>query len=218
MKDDLQGAILQRDKETYAIVPRTPVGIVTAEVLEKLAAVIRKYDIPITKITSGQRFALVGIQENEIEQIWKELGLDIGRATELCLHYVQACPGTAVCRFGVQDSLGLGSELEKDFLGVDFPAKIKIGVSGCPMCCAESLLRDVGIFGKKKGWTVTFGGNAGRRPRIADVVGEDLSKDEAVKLVNKCLDYYNDNARKKERTSRFMNRTGFEALQEYLAQ
>ena len=60
MSEHPTGAILQRDKKTYAIVPRTPVGLVTPDDLEALAGVARKYDIPIIKITSGQRFALVG--------------------------------------------------------------------------------------------------------------------------------------------------------------
>ncbi len=112
MNDESKGAILQRDKKTYAIVPRTPVGLVTPENLEKIVEVTRKYQIPIIKITSGQRLALVGMKETDIDNIWNDLGMDIGKATELCLHYVQACPGNSVCKFGLQDSLELGTEIE----------------------------------------------------------------------------------------------------------
>ena len=150
MGNEIQGAILQRDKKTYAIVPRIPVGLVTPEIFEKISAVVRKYDIPIMKITSGQRLALVGIEKNDISNVWQDLEMDQGKATELCLHYVQACPGTDVCKFGKQDSLGMGRELEELFKDKDLPAKVKIGVSGCPFCCAESYLRDIGLFGKKK--------------------------------------------------------------------
>ena len=150
MPDIPKGAILQRDKETYAIVPRTPVGLVSPEDLERIVKVARKYQIPLIKITSGQRFALVGMKKNDVDKIWEDLGMDVGKATELCLHYVQACPGTAVCKFGVKDSLGLGMEIEKFFSGMDLPAKVKIGVSGCPFCCGESFVRDIGILGKKR--------------------------------------------------------------------
>jgi NAD(P)H-nitrite reductase large subunit len=216
MSDDMEGAILQRDKKTYAIVPRTPVGLVSPELLEGIAKVVRKYNIPIIKITSGQRLALVGIKEEEIEQIWNELKMDIGRAIELCLHYVQACPGTTVCKFGMQDSLGLGMEIEKNYYDIELPAKVKIGVSGCPFCCAESLVRDIGIIGKKKGWTLAFGGNSGRHPRVADILAEDISKDEVLSLLKKCLEYYKLNGKKKERTARFIERTGIEAMKRYL--
>ena len=139
MADHPKGAILQRDKQTYAIVPRTPVGMLTPDDLESLARVARKYQIPVIKITSGQRFALVGIKKEDVDKIWDDLGMDVGKAVELCLHYVQACPGIAVCKFGIQDSLGLGTEIESFFSGMDLPAKVKIGVSGCPFVVVKAL-------------------------------------------------------------------------------
>lgn len=207
-----EGAILQRDKMTYAIVPKTPVGLVSADVLEKIAGVVRKYQIPIVKITSGQRLALVGLQREQIEPAWADLGIGIGQATALCLHYVQACPGNSVCKFGVNDSLGLGTELDETLDGMGFPAKLKVGVSGCPMCCAESYLRDVGLFAKSKGWTVVVGGNAGGRPRIGDVLAADLPRAEAVALTLKFLRYYQDQGNPRERTARFLQRLGIEAV------
>jgi len=216
MSDIPKGAILQRDKKTYAIVPRTPVGLVTPEELEAIANVARKYQIPVIKVTSGQRFALVGMQKDDVEKIWEDLHMDVGKATELCLHYVQACPGTAVCKFGVQDSLGLGIELEKFFSGMDLPAKVKIGVSGCPFCCGESFVRDIGILGKKKGWTLIIGGSSARRPRIGDVMLENLSSKEIIELTKSCLTYYQDKAKKRERMARFVDRIGIENMQEAL--
>ena len=217
MEKEPRGAILQRDKKTYAIVPRTPSGMVSPEILEGLTRVVRKYNIPIMKVTSGQRLALVGIDGEDIDTIWKELEMDVGRAFELCLHYVQACPGTAVCKYGQQDSLGLGLEIEKFFYDYELPAKLKIGVSGCPFCCGESYVRDIGIIGKKKGWIVTFGGNSGGRPRIADVLAEDVSKSEVLALIKKSLDFYRDNGKKKERTARFVERIGIEEIKKHLA-
>ena len=214
MSEHPKGAILQRDKQTYAIVPRTPVGLVTPDDLENIVKVVRKYNIPVVKITSGQRFALVGIQKEEVEDIWKELKMDVGKATELCLHYVQACPGTAVCKFGVQDSLGLGIEIERFFSGMDLPAKVKIGISGCPFCCGESYVRDIGIFGKKKGWTFIVGGSSARRPRIGDVLLDDLTAEEVLDLTKRFLEYYGTKAKKRERTARFVDRIGFENMKE----
>ncbi len=214
MADTPRGAILQRDKETYAIVPRSPAGLLTAENLEAFASVVRKYEIPVVKITSGQRVALVGIKGEDVEKVWNDLGMDAGKATELCVHYAQACPGTAVCRFGVQDSLGLGLELEKFFEGVDLPAKLKFGVSGCPFCCAESYVRDLGIIGKKSGWTVAVGGHSGGRPRIADEIAEDLTTEQVLDLCKKSLDHYRSNAKKKERMSAFVDRIGLESFKQ----
>ena len=211
------GAILQRDNKTYAIVPRTPVGLVTPEDLEKIAAVARKFSVPIIKITSGQRFALVGIKRDEVDDVWRELGLDVGQATELCLHYVQACPGTTVCKFGQQDSLDLGRKIEEFFIGMDLPAKVKIGVSGCPFCCSESFVRDIGVFGKKSGWNLVVGGSSARRPRIGDLVRENLPADEIIPLVKRILEYYRDNGKKRERLAKFVDRIGIENVKDVLA-
>lgn len=216
MKPEEKGAILQRDKTTYAIVPRTPAGMVSPEILERMARVAREHEIPIMKITSGQRLALVGIREDDIDAVWRDLGMDVGHAIELCLHYVQACPGTVVCKFGKQDSIGLGMEIENFFYDYDLPAKVKVGVSGCSFCCGESYVRDIGVIGKKSGWTVTFGGNAGGRPRVADVLAQDVAKEEVIELIKKCLVYYRENARKKERTARFIERTGIEEMKKHL--
>lgn len=213
-EDTPRGAILQRDKKTYAIVPRTPVGLVSPQVLEAISSVVRKYKLPIVKITSGQRLALIGMKREEVDRIWHDLKMEVGPAIELCVHYVQACPGTEVCRFGVRDSLGMGLKLEKIYVGMDLPAKVKIGVSGCPFCCAESYVRDIGLIGKKKGWIVTFGGNSGGRPRIGDVLAENLSDAEAEALVRRCLEFYRDNVGKKLRTARYVEKVGIESIKQ----
>lgn len=212
MEDGPRGAILQRDRKTYAIVPRTPAGIVAPEDLENIVKVARRYAIPVIKMTSGQRMALVGIKEEDVDNIWKELGMTVGEATAPCLHYVQTCPGTETCKYGVQDSLGLGLKLEEVNQDLNLPAKLKMGVSGCPRCCGESYVRDIGLIGTAKGWTVTFGGNSGGRPRIGDVVAKDLQVDEAVGMVRRLLEYYRDNGKPGERTPRFAERVGIETI------
>ena len=215
MTEDIpRGAILQRDRKTYAIVPRTPVGLVSPEVLDAISSIVRKYNIPVTKITSGQRLALIGMKREEVNKIWNELKMEVGPAIELCVHYVQACPGTEVCKFGVRDSLGMGLQLENLYVGMDLPAKLKMGISGCPFCCAESYVRDIGLIGKKKGWIITFGGNSGGRPRIGDIIAQDVADVEAVALVQRCLEYYRDNVEKKLRTARFVEKVGIETIRQ----
>lgn len=216
MHESPRGAILQRDKQTYAIVPRTPVGLISSEVLDQISQVVKKYKIPIVKITSGQRMALVGMRAEEVDAIWQDLKMGVGPAMELCVHYVQACPGNSVCTFGVQDSLGLGLALENMFvdIGSETPAKMKMGISGCPMCCGESYVRDFGAFGRKSGWTVIFGGNSGGRPRIGDVLAENLTKDQVLELARRCISFYRGQGKKKERTARFVDRLGIEAIKQ----
>jgi NAD(P)H-nitrite reductase large subunit len=212
MTEGPKGAILQRDKETYAIVPRIPMGVLTPEILEKLANVARKYDVRIIKITSGQRIALVGIKHQDVNNAWNDLELEVGPAEGLCVHYVQACPGTETCKFGQGDSLGLAAKIEKMYVGKkDFiPAKTKFGISGCKLNCAESFVRDIGAFAAPDGWTVVVGGNSGGRPRIGNVIAEKLSEEGTIELMKRILDYYAKNAGQRERLPRFIERIGAE--------
>jgi NAD(P)H-nitrite reductase large subunit len=196
---------IKRNK-TYNVLPGTQMGVLTAEYLEKLAEIARKHNIPFFKITSAQRLAIVGLTPETAEQIWKELGQKSGPKKPPGIHYIQACPGVQWCKYGRQDSLALGEKLEKTFGGLALPAKTKVGISGCPLNCCESYVRDIGVFGKKNGWTLVFGGNGGGCPRIADIVAEDLADDEVLELISRCLDFYRENARQMERTGRLMRR------------
>jgi NAD(P)H-nitrite reductase large subunit len=197
---------MNRNK-TFNILPGTQMGMLSTEYLEKLTGIAKKYGIPFFKITSAQRLAIVGHTQETAEQIWQELGQKTGPKKPVGIQYIQACPGVKWCKYGRQDSLALGEKLEKAFDDLPLPARTKVGVSGCALNCCESYVRDIGVFGKKNGWTLVFGGNAGGCPRIGDIIAENLSADEVIDLVGKCLDVYGKNARKLERTARFMTRT-----------
>ncbi|MDD1703431.1 MAG: NAD(P)/FAD-dependent oxidoreductase [Methanoregula sp.] len=202
------GAKLQKDGRTYAIQTRIPAGVVTPEALETIARIAKEYRIPLVKITSGQRFLLVGVEENDIAAVRKELG-PLGTASiSPGVRYVQSCPGISYCRNGTQNSLELARQISDDYAGKDFPAKIKIGVSGCPRCCGESKVRDIGLMGSAKGWTVFFGGHSGFKVQEGMQVATGLSSEEARDLVARLLAYYKSHAETKERTSRFVERVG----------
>lgn len=178
-----------------------------------MAALARKYNIPKTKITGAQRIAFLGMEEAAIAALREELNLPTGSPQgHHRVHYVQACPGKTWCKYGHQDALGLGERIKALELDGPLPAKVKVGVSGCRFCCCESWMRDVGLAGESKGWRFTFGGNAAGRPRVGDVVAEQLSADEAVELVRKTLNYYLKEAKFKSRSARFMERNGIEEL------
>ena len=216
MTGSTKGALLQRDGKRYAVVTRMPAGIVTPDDLEKIARIGRKYRVPMLKITSGQRFALIGLEPGDVADVFQELGPLAQPESAPCVKFVQACLGTEMCRYGNQDSIGLARALEERFRDQTFPAKIKIGVSGCQRCCGESQIRDLGIMGTNRGWTVFFGGNAGRKARIGDIVASDLTAAEVMDCAGRLLEYYQRNAHAKERTARFMEHIGMETLKSEL--
>lgn len=207
------GAILQRDGKTYAVATRIPAGIITPEQLETIARTGRKFKVPILKITSGQRFLFAGLGPEDVPRVISDLGPLAKPETAPCVKFVQACLGIDWCKYGKQDSMGLARTIDEKFKDQTFPAKIKIGVSGCPRCCSESHTRDIGLAGTPNGWTVFFGGNAGTRPRLGDLIARDLSADEAVDCAERLAGYYRSHAKPHERTARFMERIGMDVLQ-----
>lgn len=200
------------DQKNYTVVPGLNMGLFSPKELENILVVINKYEVPMTKITSAQRLALLGMNKEEAAALQQELKEYIRPVPVNGVHYVQACPGSQWCKYGSADSLALGEKLEKLSLAQPLKAKVKVGVSGCRMCCTEPWVRDVGIFATKKGWTLIFGGNGGGKPRIGDVVAEQLSDEQVLALVEKCLTVYQENAKPHLRTARFMERFGIEAL------
>lgn len=201
-------------QKTYAVVPGLNMGLFAPKDLEAILQVINRYEVPATKITSAQRLALLGMTEEEMAALKTELKSHVRKTAINGVHYVQACPGLKWCKYGTGDSLALGEKLEKISMENPLKAKVKVGVSGCRMCCTEPYLRDVGIFASKKGWTLIFGGNGGGRPRIGDIVATNLSDDEVLALVKKCLTVYQEDSKPPSRTARFMERFGIDALKE----
>lgn len=218
-KNDLpeKGAILQRDKQTYAIAPHIPGGIILDfNLLRKIADVAEKHGAQAIKLTSAQRVAIVGIAEDKIDQVWAELAMPKGAATGLCVRSVKICPATHFCRLAQQDAVTLGLELDKRYHGMELPSKFKMAVSGCMNSCSEPAIKDLGIMGTPKGYTVMIGGNAGVKPRLGDVLAQNVHPDEVLPLVDKILAYYQANANKYERMGRMIDRLGLEKVRQDL--
>ena len=211
MADDLleKGAILQRDKENFAIAPHIPGGIITDfNLLRKLADVAEKYGAQAIKLTSAQRVAVVGLKEEDLDQVWADLGLVPGAAIGLCVRSVKICPGTDFCRIGMQDAVGVGLKLDEKYHGFELPFKFKMGVSGCPNNCSESSIKDIGLVGMQKGWRVVAGGFvSGLKPRLADIVATGLNDEEAMELTDKIIEWYQQ-AGKKKRLGRVIDDVG----------
>lgn len=216
LNDGEKGVVLQRDRETYAIAPHLPCGLVTPETLRKLAEVAEKYHVSALKITSAERIALVGIKEEDVDKVWADLGMERGQVVGICVRSIKACPGTSYCKRGQQDSLGVGLLLDQKYHGLQLPGKMKMGVSGCPNQCGETNFKDIGLVGTPKGWRVYVGGNGGTNARIGQLLAQHLDTDQALALVDRILDYFRTNAKPKERLGKTIERLGLDDLKQSL--
>ncbi len=214
-----KGAVLQRDKQTYAIAPHIPGGIILDfNFLRKIVDTAEKYGAKALKLTSAQRIAIVGIEEDKIDQVWDELGMQKGHAIGLCVRSIKICPATHFCKRGQQDAVTLGLELDKKYHGMDLPSKFKMSVAGCANSCSEPAVRDIGIMGTPKGYTIMIGGNAGIKPRLADIFAENVPQEEVIPLVDKIIGYYKDNAKSYERLGNMIDRLGLDKLKQDLGE
>lgn len=218
IQESPRSGIVQKDKETVALIPEIKFGMMTPEDLEKIAAVACKYEIPVIKITSAQRIALVGVKPEHVEAVWEELGMEPGNGLGTGLNYIKACPGEAVCRLGQRDSLAIAERIYDVVKPMGIETKLKFGISGCPLACGEGVIRDIGIFGKKStGWTIQIGGNSGLNARLGEVLAKDLDDEQLLQVVTKLMLYYKENMRTKERMYRFVPRMGgVEAIKQAL--
>ena len=211
MKKDIveKGAILQRDRETYAIAPHIPGGLTDTATLRKICDVADKYRLQL-KLTSAQRIALFGVREEELDAIWAELAQKPGATIGLCVRSVKICPGTTHCKRGIQDSISLGLKIDHLYHAMHLPNKLKIGVAGCMLSCAEVAVKDIGVMGTPQGWRVLVGGNAGARPRLADLLIETPADErEVLAVVDRIIAWYR-NCGREVRIGRLVEELGID--------
>ncbi|MGI5355071.1 nitrite reductase large subunit NirB [Streptomyces sp. CA-252508] len=193
---------------SYSIVPRIPGGEITPEKLIVIGEVARDFGL-YTKITGGQRIDLFGARVDQLPQIWTRLvdaGFESGHAYGKSLRTVKSCVGQTWCRYGVQDSVKMAIDLELRYRGLRAPHKLKSAVSGCARECAEAQSKDFGVIATANGWNLYVGGNGGATPRHADLLAQDLSDAELIRLIDRFLMFYIRTADRLERTAAWLER------------
>jgi nitrite reductase (NADH) large subunit len=214
--NDRVHANIQRDG-TFSVVPRIYGGVTSAAQLRRIADVADKYDVPMVKITGGQRIDLLGIPKERLPDVWRDLGMPSGYAYAKAFRTCKTCVGTEFCRYGVGDSTSLGVQIERRFQGIETPAKLKLATAGCPRNCSEATTKDVGAVAIEGGrWEVYVGGGAGSRVRKGDVLCVVDSHDAVLHMTARFIQYYREHARYLERTYDFVERVGIERLREIL--
>jgi len=214
--NDRVHANIQKDS-TFSVVPRIYGGVTTPEQLRAIANVAEKYNVPMVKITGGQRIDLLGVRKEQLPAIWRDLGMPSGHAYTKAVRTVKTCVGEEFCRYGVGDSTGLGIKIEQKFQGLEAPHKIKMAASGCPRNCAESMVKDVGVVAIEGGrWEIYVGGAAGSRVRKGDVLCTVDTHNEVLKYTGRFIQYYRENAKYLERTYDFVERIGIEKVRQVL--
>lgn len=205
-------ANIQKDG-TYSVVPRMWGGVTTAAELRAIADAADRYAVPMIKVTGGQRIDLLGVRKEDLPAIWSDFnaaGMVSGHAYAKGLRTVKTCVGTEFCRFGTQDSTGLGIKLEKLLWGSWTPAKVKLGVSGCPRNCAEATCKDIGVVCVDSGYEISVAGAAGMDVRETEFLYKATTESEVMEVIAAFTQLYRENARYLHRIYKWVAKVGLD--------
>ncbi|MBS3848959.1 nitrite reductase large subunit NirB [Devosia sp. BSSL-BM10] len=203
-------ANIQKDG-TYSVVPRMWGGMTNPKELRAIADVADKFAIPAVKVTGGQRIDLLGVKKEDLPGVWADLnaaGMVSGAAYAKGLRTVKTCVGSDWCRFGTQDSTGLGIRIEKFMWGAWTPAKLKLAVSGCPRNCAEATCKDIGVICVDSGYDIQFAGAAGLDIKGTELLCHADTEDEALEIIVALTQLYREQGRYLERIYKWAKRVG----------
>ena len=213
-------ANIQKDG-TFSVVPRMWGGMTSADELRAIADVVDKFDIPAVKVTGGQRLDLFGVAKKDLPAVWADLnaaGMVSGHAYGKSLRTVKTCAGSQWCRFGTQDSIDLGIQLEKMSWGSWTPHKFKMAVSGCPRNCAEATIKDFGVVAVDSGYELHVGGNGGITVRVTDHLCSVESEAEVLEYCGAFMQLYREEARYLERTAPWVERVGLDHIKAHVVE
>ena len=204
---------IKNGKRTYGITPHIPGGFILPETLIKIGEVAKKYN-GVLKITSGQRILITNLKEEDLKDIWEDLGMEPAVKNQYSVKNVEICPAN-FCKRSKYPTIGIGMKISKNFHGMPLPNRTKIGVAGCKNACTSVYSKDIGVLvDLDKKFYITAGGSAGYYPRSSDLVTKGLSEEEAFKLVKTILYYYKDNAQPGEKLGDFIDRISIDTFRE----
>lgn len=214
--NDRVHANIQKDG-TFSVVPQMKGGVTTPDQLRKIADVADKYKIPMVKVTGGQRIDLLGVKKEDLPKVWGDLGMPSGYAYGKSFRTVKTCVGRDFCRYGLDDSTGLGIRIEERFQGLETPAKLKFAVAGCPRNCSEALCKDFGAVAVGDGrWEIYVGGAAGAHIRKGDLLATVDSPEQVLVVASRFIQHYREDAKWLERTYAWVPRVGLDELKRLL--
>lgn len=216
LADGEKGVVLLRNSQRYFVAPRLPGGVISTETLEHIAQVAKEFGIGEIKIRNNGTIALVGLDEERVDDFWAELAIDKDIQVGENVRSVRTCLNACRCKEGMRDSTELRGRIEGEFYGMDTPARFEIGISDCINDCAQVCLCEVGIIGTIRGWKVLAGGRSGPSPALGIETAEDLDDEQVVRTVEKVLRLYTANAKKRQRLRGWIDSVGFEEFSKML--
>jgi nitrite reductase (NADH) large subunit len=216
--NDRVHANVQKDG-SFSVIPQIPGGVTSSAQLRRIADVADKYNVPMVKLTGGQRIDLLGVKKEDLPKVWQDLEMPSGFAYAKRYRTCKSCVGSEFCRFGLGDSTALAITIEERFQGLESPAKMKLATAGCPRNCSEAMVKDLGAVAVEGGkWEIYVGGAAGSHIRKGNILCVVDNHEQVLTFMSRFIQYYRENARYLERTYDFVERFGIDKLRAIIVQ
>jgi len=192
----------------FPVTPHIPGGLTTSLQLRQIADIADRYDGTLKIL--GSSITIMGLSVADGEKAIAELGCQGESFIAKTVRSISFCPGKPNCPRALQESSQLGLSLDKEFFGQELPGKLRIGVSGCPNCCSEPLIKDIGIYGTTKGYTLAVGGNSGINARVAKTIAEKIPAEQIAPIIASILAYYRQEGKVKEHLGQTIDRLSWD--------
>ncbi|MDP7113552.1 MAG: nitrite/sulfite reductase, partial [Myxococcota bacterium] len=187
------GIYLQRDGANHLIRVRLPAGGLLPSQARAVAAISGELGNGVLHTTTRQAVQIHGVALEDLHPALVALadaGLTARGAGGNTVRNVTACPLAGVCSkecFDVTSyATEVASQLADNPLSLQLPRKYKIAFSGCADDCVGAAFNDLGFVATTRdgqpGFRVLVGGGMGGKSRVAHVLAEFVSVDQAPRI------------------------------------
>ncbi|MED4779370.1 nitrite reductase [Brevibacillus choshinensis] len=196
-----------------AVTPAIQVGgsLFTPEQLGKIGSVVGK-DAKIEMTPFKQIYIEIPLDKREaiVEEL-QQSGLEVYPAGFVTKSLI-ACN---FCKGAEEAGLETARVLNKAIAGIETPTPIKVGYAGCALGTSEPLLKDIGVVKMRDTFDIYVGGDAkGLKAGLAKLLVSGLKEAQLVPVITKIIDFYKENAKGKEKFSKFVDRITLEQLKQ----
>jgi len=219
------GVVDQHDGRK-AIVANPPLGLLSSDQLEALAAIAEAAGLREVRTTRDQNIVLPGVAPAKVAQVVAQLeraGIPVPQSAEAALDVI-SCPGTTTCRIGITNSQNFAAQVLREAAGDAGAAGASVRVSGCQNSCGLHHVGDFGFHGMAKKidgrvaphYQIHLGGDA-RRGGAVGLSGPVVPARLAPRALKLLRDAYGRDRRDGEGVRAWAERLGKDGLAAALA-
>jgi precorrin-3B C17-methyltransferase len=132
-------------------------------------------------------------------------------------NFVKSLRTCNFCKGAEEEGMPVAIELNKRIAGIPVPFTLKPAYTGCPVGCGEPLLNDIGIMKMKDHFNLYVGGKSkGKDAEVGYLLLDNLTPEELYVKVDKIIQLYSEQGKKREAFHKFIKRIGKDIILEQL--